>query len=704
MTDHQPRPDADYPADKVGRILDCDLIMKGGVTSGIVYPGAIGAITQRYRLRNIGGTSAGAIAAVAAAAMEYGLRSGGNPEAREEMMWLSRQTAIPTSLGRSFLHALFEAEPATAPIMQLLLPGKAGRLGPALALAGPALAGWLALVLAAGVAVALAFALGPRQWTLPAAALAGVLTGLALGLASIGSVLRRLLGRLAGAIVDNGLGLMTGKTASGARADGVAVPGLTPWLHETVQKLAGRSGGTAQDVLTFGDLWTVDSGKAPHARDQRDIDLVLVCSDINRLESVSFPFLPENHRLFYDPVAWARLFPADVLEAMAPNSWTISAKGMPSGLGYTAAEVRAAAAELGELGQRLRLLPKGKDLPIIVGARASMAFPGLFTPLPLWLLRWVGQPEVPDERRPILSPLYLSDGGITSNFPIHLFDGAVPTRPTFALNLLYPGDDLSIEEYRDLDALASRAVPGNVRTLGGTDEAVGDATLTDLIMPFANSDRVRFYKAPAAGDPVAQLAGLAMRVVETARTWADVSHFDQTGTRDRIIHIRLTGAEGGFNLDMDTATIESIDNKGSMAGTVLASRFDPRGASDPLEQLEPGEESRFELNWNNHRRVRLTSFAAAQDLISGRFHDCWHPRPPFNMQISTPFSRDLLKPGNHFQIVAGRIDAVGAVPIPVPDPLDRVWRPVSVLRLRLAGSDPRAIVRAVSPEPPAATD
>jgi predicted acylesterase/phospholipase RssA len=50
------------------RALECDLIMKGGVTSGLVYPGAIATLSETFRLRNIGGTSAGAIGAVAAAA------------------------------------------------------------------------------------------------------------------------------------------------------------------------------------------------------------------------------------------------------------------------------------------------------------------------------------------------------------------------------------------------------------------------------------------------------------------------------------------------------------------------------------------------------------------------------------------------------------------------------------------------------------
>ena len=41
----------------------CDLAMKGGITSGVIYPQAVLALARRYRFRNIGGTSAGAIAA-----------------------------------------------------------------------------------------------------------------------------------------------------------------------------------------------------------------------------------------------------------------------------------------------------------------------------------------------------------------------------------------------------------------------------------------------------------------------------------------------------------------------------------------------------------------------------------------------------------------------------------------------------------------
>lgn len=44
---------------------ECDLVLKGGITSGIVYPSAIAEISTDHRFRSVGGSSAGAIAAVA---------------------------------------------------------------------------------------------------------------------------------------------------------------------------------------------------------------------------------------------------------------------------------------------------------------------------------------------------------------------------------------------------------------------------------------------------------------------------------------------------------------------------------------------------------------------------------------------------------------------------------------------------------------
>ena len=49
----------------------CDIIMKGGITSGVVYPSAVCELAGTYRFKSIGGTSAGAIAAALTAAAEH---------------------------------------------------------------------------------------------------------------------------------------------------------------------------------------------------------------------------------------------------------------------------------------------------------------------------------------------------------------------------------------------------------------------------------------------------------------------------------------------------------------------------------------------------------------------------------------------------------------------------------------------------------
>jgi hypothetical protein len=174
-------------------------------------------------------------------------------------------------------------------------------------------------------------------------------------------------------------------------------------------------------------------------------------------------------------------------------------------------------------------------------------------------------------------------------------------------------------------------------------------------------------------------------VVETARTWGDVGLYNQIGMRDRIVHIRLTGAEGGFNLDMDTDTIERIDAKGVMAGTVLACRFHPAAPSDPLQGgIAP------ELDWNNHRQMRLTGILAAVDLLATRFRTNW-TAPEVTPQRDVPY--DSLVNSTHFRAVAEGFSAIGALAVPPEDPLQQVRRPFGLSRIRPAGSDPRSIRR-----------
>lgn len=83
----------------------CDLVMKGGVTSGIVYPAAVCALAKDYRFRNIGGTSAGAIAAAATAAAEYGRRQGHGDRS------YARLAGLPDEVAGQRLLELFRPDP-----------------------------------------------------------------------------------------------------------------------------------------------------------------------------------------------------------------------------------------------------------------------------------------------------------------------------------------------------------------------------------------------------------------------------------------------------------------------------------------------------------------------------------------------------------------------------------------------------------------
>lgn len=90
---------------------ECDIVLKGGVASGIVYPQAILTLAEKYRFRSIGGSSAGAIAAALAAAAEFGREAGG--------------FEVLDGIRRDLLHegaifALFQPSERTRPLWETL--------------------------------------------------------------------------------------------------------------------------------------------------------------------------------------------------------------------------------------------------------------------------------------------------------------------------------------------------------------------------------------------------------------------------------------------------------------------------------------------------------------------------------------------------------------------------------------------------------
>jgi hypothetical protein len=113
----------------------CDMVMKGGITSGVIYSLTAVQLSREYVFKNVGGTSAGAIAAAAVAAAEHG-RAVGKGSSFDGL------ARLPQWLGPN-LSSLFQPSRSTRPLFSLLVAGmgRPGKLGRAAAIvARPSLA------------------------------------------------------------------------------------------------------------------------------------------------------------------------------------------------------------------------------------------------------------------------------------------------------------------------------------------------------------------------------------------------------------------------------------------------------------------------------------------------------------------------------------------------------------------------------------
>src|SRR5690348_15506659 len=161
----------------------CDIVMKGGITSGIVYPRAVARLAERYQFQSIGGTSCGAIAAALTAAAEYRRRSGGSV--------FDRVADVPRWLGEKSkegrhcnLFHLFQPQPGMESLFELatafLAPTPAAKLAQAARVLWPELLGGM---LPGAVLLALALATQPVLGAIAGmlAILMGMLVGAAAG-------------------------------------------------------------------------------------------------------------------------------------------------------------------------------------------------------------------------------------------------------------------------------------------------------------------------------------------------------------------------------------------------------------------------------------------------------------------------------------------------------------------------------------------
>ncbi|HZB06609.1 MAG TPA: hypothetical protein VE449_08460 [Thermoleophilaceae bacterium] len=537
---------------------ECDIVMKGGITSGVVYPHAICELARTYRFVNVGGTSAGAIAAAATAAAEVGRDKGGFAELARLPEWLG---------GDRHLQELFQPQKSTEGLFRMLLASLEHKRAKWLFILLTGLRRFpLGALLGAlpGIGLVVLAALsegGAVRWAALAAGIVLALIGAVAGLTV--AVMRR----ATRAIPDNLYGMCSGTAPEGSRK-----PALTPWLTDLIERCAGRDGSEGAP-LTFGDL---DRAGGPQ--------LAMMTTNVTNHTAHRMPW--SSQEFWFDPAEFRRLFPDGVVDHMIAKP-----PPLPEG------DAKRHEAELHrELLQPLRPLPGPDDLPLVVAARMSLSFPILLSAVPLHRIDWsrtenqrLGEelrkhlrgelPGRPDAY-PTAEPVWFTDGGASSNFPVHFFDAPLPRRPTFAINLrpFHPDHGEAADE------------GDNVWMV----ESAGGGYLS------------WWYPRPEAGGLLDKRLGAFLGdIIDTMQNRVDDAQLRMPGVRDRIAHVSLTAKQGGMNLNMDPEVISRLTARGRTAGAKLARRFgEERAEGEPL-------------SWSDHRWIRLRiAMPAVQQLLS----------------------------------------------------------------------------------------
>ncbi len=535
--------------------------MKGGITSGVVYPGAVVSLAKRYRFRCLGGASAGAIAAALVAAAEYGRAGGGFAR----LARVPRELSVTDESGDPFLLLLFRPEPSTKQLFDtafaFLRSGfKGGLLQLRRSFTRPFTLFGLFVVIGIFLGV-----LGVAPWW-AAVAIIALAPWLLVGF------LIKDLGSAVGAISDNDFGLCNLGPAATA-----ASPPLTEWLHAVIQETAGRP---PDKPLTFADLWGVPALTGNETRAQlqerdevltrlswatpeRKLDLQVMTTNLTNGRPMRLPIGRDRYRgtaedgggLMFDPDQWRRFFPAEVVDHMVAASPPMDPRF---------------AGDLAQVapGRTLYRFPAGGELPVLVAARMSLSFPVLISTVPLWRLRYRGGGQ-----KPRLTRVVFSDGGISSNFPVHFFDAPLPVRPTFALNL---GGFTKDEK-------PNPEVPAE-----------------NVVDPPAPNEQ-----APESWAEIESLFGFFVSIKDAMENWRDNTQSRLPGFRERVIDIKLGSGEGGLNLAMDEKKIERFTKRGAYAGDRLKILFSGEGD-------EPGPTK----HWNDSRftRFRVTMSVLEQAL------------------------------------------------------------------------------------------
>jgi len=549
----------------------CDIVMEGGAASGIVYPRAIYELSQRYRFQRVGGTSAGAVAAAATAAAEYGRRMAEQQPSKGNLSSFTLLQGVPDWLaeevgGAPRLKYLFEPEremrPAYELFMAVISKKGLGWIGPLVMSAArhfpfSFFGGVLAGVVIAALAVYGAMQIG--GWV-------GWLLGIvAVAVGTIATVVFAALSVLVSLGIDavvklprHHFGVARGcsKTPEQDRS-----PRVTNWMYDLTQKLAGKSNG---DPLTFGDLEGCRDTMTGNG-----IVLRLMTTCLTHGRPYRMPFA-DDEIFYYRVDELKQFFPPEVMNWMEPRP-NPNAEEFP---GY-------------------RALPRARDFPVVVAARMSLAFPFFFSAVPLYARDRTRHPDKPDRgevlKRYGPERVWFADGGICSNLPVHFFDRALPRWPTFALDLRAFHRDLKL----------SKDEANNVWIDHEFLDSAGHSVITEWWTQLEHEPTdVRGKLGLIASFKRAK--HFLGTVFQTMMDWQDNAQLRPVGSRDRVAHVSLSDEEGSFNLRMGSKQILALAARGGHGGRKLRDRF---AAED---------------GWSDNRRARLFSFLS----VTGEYLQC----------------------------------------------------------------------------------
>ena len=672
------------------KLLDCDLVMKGGITSGLVYPKAVVRFARDYQVRNVGGTSIGAIAAALTAGAEYQRQSqpdphsywsgeldqalaqdlaadsdSGNTTSLSTNTGFSGRYTIPNDIGGDLL-GKFQPEPETKPLFGYLMRLMTYGSKPGKVVAATFLGLWIPRIVAVLVGVLLFGAIRVLDPT--AEGRAALAAGAVVAIAVI-AIARKFrpdampplrivvaLGAIGALLVSRFAWIwLTDDSLSDffRLQDMIAIDGTTrgefaDWRSVLVDLLPFAVlfwiiGAVVYLAWAFIKLLpTTDFGICSGMGDDRaltnwlharlNVVAGLPADDVLTFGQLERHGVVESRKAKQGKSVNLVMITTDIRRGVPldiPRALTGKYFFKPEEFTrfFPPRVIAALVDGATPDADGLCPFPPAERIPVLVAARMSMSFPILFCAIPVHYRDSDGT----------CWKTWLSDGGIVSNFPSNKFDRALPPWPTFGLDLVDVGQEFNhaipLTEQHLRKWLCPR--PPYSRGSGGV-----------------NPERL-----PTRD--IQKISAFLMGAFNAARGWMDNSQKRLPGFAERIVAIKIYEGEGGLNLAMGQDKIQLLARRGLV------------GADELIRQWMPDS---AESQWRYHRWVRLRTLMREMEEI-GRDWKAWYEATANPLPIATIAPDAELET---FEQLAGEMPAAPGItegtPTNTPPPYPYPWR------------------------------